>query len=92
MRETGLEPVRDYHTPLKRARLPIPPLSQIVRRFSAADIIITNAKYYVNTFFILFCFNVNKVLNIVRRFDLVSVCNITVDVYRKVNVGRDGDI
>ena len=28
VRETGLEPVRDYHTPLKRARLPIPPLSQ----------------------------------------------------------------
>ena len=29
VRETGLEPVRDYHTPLKRARLPIPPLSQV---------------------------------------------------------------
>ena len=29
VRETGLEPVRDYHTPLKRARLPIPPLSHI---------------------------------------------------------------
>ena len=28
VRETGLEPVRDYHTPLKRARLPIPPLSR----------------------------------------------------------------
>ena len=31
VRETGLEPVRDYHTPLKRARLPIPPLSHSVR-------------------------------------------------------------
>ena len=30
VRETGLEPVRDYHTPLKRARLPIPPLSHSV--------------------------------------------------------------
>ncbi len=30
VRETGLEPVRDYHTPLKRARLPIPPLSQVL--------------------------------------------------------------
>ena len=29
VRETGLEPVRDYHTPLKRARLPIPPLSRL---------------------------------------------------------------
>ena len=29
VRETGLEPVRANHTPLKRARLPIPPLSQI---------------------------------------------------------------
>ena len=30
VRETGLEPVRDYHTPLKRARLPIPPLSRVL--------------------------------------------------------------
>ena len=30
VRETGLEPVRDYHTPLKRARLPIPPLSHSI--------------------------------------------------------------
>ena len=28
VRETGLEPVRWKHTPLKRARLPIPPLPQ----------------------------------------------------------------
>ena len=28
VRETGLEPVRRRHTPLKRARLPIPPLPQ----------------------------------------------------------------
>ena len=27
VRETGLEPVRWIHTPLKRARLPVPPLS-----------------------------------------------------------------
>lgn len=35
VRETGLEPVRDYHTPLKRARLPIPPLSHICRSLTA---------------------------------------------------------
>ena len=29
MRETGLEPVRCNHTPLKRARLPVPPLSHV---------------------------------------------------------------
>ena len=28
VRAMGLEPIRDYHTPLKRARLPIPPRSQ----------------------------------------------------------------
>ncbi len=28
VRETGLEPVRCNHTPLKRARLPVPPLSR----------------------------------------------------------------
>ena len=37
VRETGLEPVRDYHTPLKRARLPIPPLSQKALRFCNGD-------------------------------------------------------
>ncbi len=31
VRETGLEPVRGYHTPLKRARLPIPPLSRVLK-------------------------------------------------------------
>ena len=30
VRETGLEPVRTNHPPLKRARLPIPPLSHKV--------------------------------------------------------------
>ena len=34
VRETGLEPVRDYHTPLKRARLPIPPLSRVLRYYT----------------------------------------------------------
>ena len=28
VRETGIEPVRCNHTPLKRARLPVPPLSR----------------------------------------------------------------
>ena len=37
VRETGLEPVRDYHTPLKRARLPIPPLSQSALLFCNGD-------------------------------------------------------
>ena len=32
VRETGLEPVRYYHTPLKRARLPVPPLSHLVSK------------------------------------------------------------
>ena len=30
VRETGLDPVRDSHPPLKRPRLPIPPLSHIL--------------------------------------------------------------
>ena len=34
VRETGLEPVRDYHTPLKRARLPIPPLSRVLKYYT----------------------------------------------------------
>ena len=33
VRETGLEPVWINHTHLKRARLPIPPLSHFYRRF-----------------------------------------------------------
>ena len=37
VRETGLEPVRDYHTPLKRARLPIPPLSHLCSLWNEKD-------------------------------------------------------
>ena len=53
VRETGLEPVRDYHTPLKRARLPIPPLSHIfaVSVSLSANDIIANTLDYVNIFF-----------------------------------------
>ena len=44
VRETGLEPVRDYHTPLKRARLPIPPLSHSLVVPSR------NVAYYIKPF------------------------------------------
>ena len=44
VRETGLEPVRDYHTPLKRARLPIPPLSHSLVVPSR------NVAYYIKSF------------------------------------------
>mgnify|MGYP003435763308 CR=1 FL=1 len=53
VRETGLEPVRDYHTPLKRARLPIPPLSHI-GSFEHCSVIIANVYAFVNTFFKIF--------------------------------------
>lgn len=48
VRETGLEPVRDYHTPLKRARLPIPPLSLAL--FPSTACIIANREKYVKAF------------------------------------------
>ena len=58
VRETGLEPVRDYHTPLKRARLPIPPLSQVCSEPFLCSlrtlIIIAKAVYYVKPFFKVF--------------------------------------
>ena len=38
VRETGLEPVRDYHTPLKRARLPIPPLSRVLKYYTTEEL------------------------------------------------------
>ena len=44
VRETGLEPVRDHHTPLKRARLPIPPLS-----LDLAEYIIPPSSEFVNS-------------------------------------------
>ena len=43
VRETGLEPVRTNHTPLKRARLPVPPLSHI-------KVFLTLPTYYTKTF------------------------------------------
>ena len=35
VRETGLEPVHQRYTPLKRARLPIPPLPQALYYYKA---------------------------------------------------------
>ena len=48
VRETGLEPVRCKHTPLKRARLPIPPLSL------DALVIVAESVRIVNSFLNLF--------------------------------------
>ena len=44
VRETGLEPVRYEHTPLKRARLPIPPLSL------GTSVIVAESAYVVKGF------------------------------------------
>ena len=35
VRETGLEPVHQRYTPLKRARLPIPPLPRVLYYYKA---------------------------------------------------------
>ena len=48
VRETGLEPVRYEHTPLKRARLPIPPLSLGTTR------IVADKKTNVKPFLVIF--------------------------------------
>ncbi len=42
------------HTPLKRARLPIPPPSQIFPLISTTKIIIAEVSSFVNTFFKFF--------------------------------------
>ena len=49
VRETGLEPVRRIHTPLKRARLPVPPLSR------GNEPIILVLVPFVKCFFAFFC-------------------------------------
>jgi len=41
VRVTGLEPVRQRHTPLKRACLPIPAHSRLLRAF------LLNSRYYI---------------------------------------------
>ena len=52
VRETGLEPVRCNHTPLKRARLPVPPLSLTSRAIALATMyIIYYCFRFVNSFF-----------------------------------------
>ena len=53
VRETGLEPVRDYHTPLKRARLPIPPLSHIGRSLERKKYY-NKGKWQCQAFFYIF--------------------------------------
>ncbi len=52
VRETGLEPVRDYHTPLKRARLPIPPLSHIHFTSLTERLILYQSKTGLSTLFL----------------------------------------
>ena len=59
VREMGLEPIRDYHTPLKRARLPIPPLSRVLGTIN----IIPLPSCVVNTFFII-----HEVFPVLRLF------------------------
>ncbi len=59
VREMGLEPIRDYHTPLKRARLPIPPLSRFFVVLSRENIenYITpkcTCQHFFSTFLIFF--------------------------------------
>ena len=52
VRETGLEPVWMNHTPLKRARLPVPPLSHIfLKVFQPCSTIILKLRQLVKTFF-----------------------------------------
>ena len=39
VRETGLEPVHQRYTPLKRARLPIPPLPQNLKYYTTKNVV-----------------------------------------------------
>ena len=57
VRETGLEPVRCNHTPLKRARLPVPPLSHMKLLLLITTLIIILPFYaLVNRFLQIFLF------------------------------------
>ncbi len=61
VREMGLEPIRDYHTPLKRARLPIPPLSRfyvVLSRENSRNYITPKCtcQHFFSTFLIFFDF------------------------------------
>ena len=49
-----MNPYGVNHTPLKRARLPVPPLSHIEHRSCSADISIPRGKRFVNSFFVFF--------------------------------------
>ena len=60
VRETGLEPVRDYHTPLKRARLPIPPLSHIQLCPSRNDWYYIKVKHICQHFFSIYFINFHE--------------------------------
>ena len=61
VRETGLEPVRWKHTPLKRARLPIPPLPQKPLYYTS---FFCGCQYLLEKFFCKFCvFSLSFVLS-----------------------------
>ena len=68
VRETGIEPVRWNHTPLKRARLPVPPLPQ-------------DAIYYTTFFFICQPFFSKKIKNFSGRIFLLFCAHFNINKY-----------
>ena len=92
MRETGLEPVRDYHTPLKRARLPIPPLSQVLIYYNTekrfCQHIFSN---FFKNFFVLFIetykSNNNELIHTLC-IEFFSVNAIMITAIKNYNFGR----
>ena len=56
VRATGLEPVRQRHTPLKRACLPVPARSQL-------QVIIYHDNLYMSTTFYIKILNINISVN-----------------------------
>ena len=81
VRETGLEPVRDYHTPLKRARLPIPPLSHSVVVPQGTFDIISDTSAFVNCFFAIKLFFdgiifTARQIRAQKAFSLLRICAV----------------
>ena len=68
VRETGLEPVRWNHTPLKRARLPVPPLP---RTFTIIHKIGAFVKGFCKSFSFFFCETA------LRLFFAIRYCNLS---------------
>ena len=68
VRETGLEPVRWKHTPLKRARLPIPPLPRTLVLYHSKNKMSIGFSKIILFFYLAICLTESALFDIIKTY------------------------